>query len=196
MTVVDVSGSRSQTRPYEKVDNGPTQRRLTSGQDFTWPLAPGIDGKQIDLRATPENPHYLDHATTLLDESRRVEWVTALNPKKRLVLGYLFKRDEYPWLQYWGNYPPTGKFARGLEFSTQPYDVPRREVISLGRLFDAPTYRWLPAKSKIHSSFMLFFARVPEGMRKIDDVKIENGQVIVEDHSSGKRMALTAGSAI
>ena len=190
VTVLDLSGSRSQTRPYEPVNNGPVQRRLQSGKDFTWPLAPGLDGKQIDLRQTPENPHYLDHATTLLDPTRELEWVTALNPKKRLIFGYVFRRTEYPWLQYWGNYPPTGKMARGLEFSTQPYDVSRREVVSAGTMFDTPMFRWLPAKSKIRTKFLLFYARVPEGFGKTDDVRIENHQIIIEDRSAHKQITL------
>ena len=190
VTVVDLSGSRSQTRPYDKVDNGPVQRRLQSGKDFTWPMAPGLDGKPVDLRQTPENPHYLDHATTLLDPARDLEWVTALNPKRRLILGYVFRRTEYPWLQYWGNYPPTGKMARGLEFSTQPYDVSRREVVSAGSMFGTPLFRWLPAKSKIRSKFLLFYARVPEGFQKVDDVRIENRQIVIEDRSAHKEVTL------
>ena len=30
--------------------------------------------------------------------------------------------------------------ARGLEFATQPFDVPRREVIQTNTVFDTPTY--------------------------------------------------------
>jgi hypothetical protein len=191
-TVVDLSGSRSRTRPYDRLDTGQSVRRLASGQDFTWPLAPGLDGKTVDIRQTPENAHYLDHATTLMDPSRELEWATALNRKKRLLLGYIFKRAEYPWLQYWGNYPPTHKFSRGMEFGTQPFDVSRREVVTTGTMFDTPTYRWLPAKSKITTRFLVFYTRVPEGWQKIDDVRFENGQIIVEDRSAHKEVRLAA----
>jgi len=191
VTVVDVAGSRSQARPYRPA-NGPTQRRLVSGKDFTWPMAPGLDGKNIDLRYAPEDPHYLDHAVTQIDPSRKLGWVTALNPNKRLILGYVFKREEYPWVQYWGNYPATKKFARGLEFSTQPYDVSRREAVTTSTMFDTPTYRWLPAKSKIESRFLMFFARVPEGFGKVDDVRVENGQIVIEDRAAKKQVTLAA----
>ena len=172
-----------------------TQHRLASGEDFTWPMAPGLKGEPIDLRQTPENPHYLDHAATLLDPARTWEWVTAINPKKRLILGYLFKREEYPWLQYWGNYPPTGKMARGMEFGTQPFDVPRREAIATGAMFDTPVYRWLPAKAKITTRFLLFYARMPDGFDKVDDVRIENGQIVIEDRAGKKKVTLAASLA-
>ena len=61
-TVVDISGSRSRTRPYDQPNNGQSARRLAPSKDFTWPLAPGLHGESIDLRETPENAHYLDHA--------------------------------------------------------------------------------------------------------------------------------------
>ncbi len=191
-TVVDLSGSQSRTRPYDQLANGQSVRRLTSGQDFTWPLAPGLNGDMIDLRQTPNNPHFLDHATTLLDPTRDVEWATALNLKKHLLVGFLFRRADYPWLQYWGNYPPTQKLSRGIEFSTQPFDVPRREAISSGTLFGAPTYRWLPAKSKITTRFLVFYTHVPAGLQKVDDVRLENHEIVVEDHAANQRIHLAA----
>ncbi|HEX4167789.1 MAG TPA: hypothetical protein VHZ55_20180 [Bryobacteraceae bacterium] len=191
-TVVDLSGSQSRTRPYDELLNGRTSRRLTSGQDFTWPLAPGLHGEAVDLRQTPDNAGYLDHATTLMDSNRDLEWATALNAKKGLLLGYIFKRAEYPWLQYWGNYPATGKFARGMEFGTQPFDVSRREAVSTGAMFGVPTYRWLPAHSKITSRFLVFYTLVPQGLQKVDDVHIENHQIIVEDRSAHKTIRLPA----
>ena len=194
-TVFDVSGSRSQTRPYADSTNPnpQSQRRLPKGKDFTWPSAPALDGSVVNMRETPANPHFLDHTATLLDPARRIEWVTALNTKSHLAIGYVFRRDEFPWLQTWGKYPATGKVSRGMEFSTQPYDVPRREAISTGTMFGAPTYRWLGAKSRIEAHFLFFYAHVPESFVKIDDVRIENGQIVVE--SEGKRVKLEASLA-
>ena len=196
VTVVDVSGSRSHTRPYTSIENGDLQRRLKPDEDFTWPLAPGLDGQVVDLRQTPQHPHFLDHATTLLDPGRELEWVTAINPKKRLILGYVFKRADYPWLQYWGSYPATEKMARGMEFSTQPYDVSRREAVTACSMFGVPTYHWLPAKSKITTRFLLFYAHVPDGFNKVDDVRIEKGQILIVDRSTGKQVTLVSSEGI
>jgi hypothetical protein len=200
VTSVEVSGSRSQTRPYvessqAKAQN-PTQRRLASGQDFTWPMAPGLDGKTIDVRATPEHPHYLDHTATLLDPSRRLEWVAAFNSSKRVILGYVFKREDYPWVQYWGSYPADTQVVRGMEFGTQPYDLPRREIITNGPMFGTPVYRWLPAKSKIESHFLLFYARVPEGFQHVDDITLENGRIVIEDRRAQRQVTLAASRGL
>jgi hypothetical protein len=82
--------------------------------------------------------------------------------------------------------------SRGLEFGTQPFDVPRRQTVELGRLFDTPAFRWLPAKSKIGSRFLMFYTRVPAGFNEVSDVRQENGQLIIEDKSSGQTVRLAA----
>jgi len=58
-------------------------------------------------------------------------------------------------------------------------------------LFGTPTFRWLPAKAKLQTWFVMFNARVPEGFSQIDDVVLEDGSLIVVDRS-GKRLALPA----
>ena len=193
VTVVDMSARRAQTRPYtvsEKEVGLP--HRLPSGKDFTWPEAPGLHARKIDVRAAPAEPNSGDHTTCLMDASRKLVFVTALHPGKRLMLGYLFKPQEYPWTQNWEYYPKTKKLARGMEFSTQPYDVPRREVVQLNSMFGAPVYRWLPAKTKIESRFLMFYAHTPEGFTRVDDVRFENGKITIEDHKTHKQVTLTA----
>jgi hypothetical protein len=189
VTVVDTPAGRSQTRPYEA---GRAKHRYVSGQEFTWPAAPGVDGKPIDLRAAPLETDSLDHTTSVMDPSREYVYVTALEPEKRLIVGWVFKAEEFPWLQTWESYPPSGMLARGLEFSTQPFDVPRREAISANPMFGRPTYRWLPARSGIRSGFLMFFAQAPEGMIKVDDVRLEGGELSIFDRKAGKKLTLKA----
>lgn len=189
-TVVDMAARRARTRPHEP-NQRPLASRLASFEDFTWPMAPLAGGALVDLRAPPASPNSLDHTTALMDPSRELVWVTALHLQKRLLIGYVFRRSEFPWLQTWEHYPANLKMARGLEFSTQPFDVPRREAIDT-RLFDTPSYRWLPAKSKIGSRFLLFYTRAPEGMRRVDDVTLTGGQLVIEDRTAGKRIVLGA----
>jgi hypothetical protein len=83
-----------------------------------------------------------------------------------------------------------------LEFSTQPFDVPRRQVVQLNSMFGMPVYRWLPARTKIESHFLMFYTRTPEGMQKIDDVRLENGQIVIDDRTTNKHIALKASASI
>ena len=188
VTVVDMPAKRAQTRPHER---GPANHRLASGQDFEWPMAPTMDGKTVDVRAAPVNLGSGDHTTSLMDPARTYAFATAIHPQKRLIVGWIWKTAEFPWLQSWEAYPTSGKLARGLEFSTQPYDITRRDAVDMHELFGARTYQWLPAKSTVEKSWIMFYAAAPEGMTKVTDVRLEKGQILVED-GSGRRIALRA----
>jgi hypothetical protein len=188
--VVDVSGRRSKTRAYDPAAG--QRRTLASFRDFEWPMAPLAAGGVRDIRSAPADPDSLDHVTTLVDPAREHGWVTALHTGRQLLLGYLFRRQEYPWVQDWQSYPPDLRMYRGLEFATQPFDVPRRETVELNAMFDSPTYRWLPAKGKIGSRFLMFWTRTPPGMTRVDDVRLEGGLLVIEDRAAGRRIALPA----
>jgi hypothetical protein len=190
-TVVDMSARRSKTRGHNDEEN-PYPHRLANFADFTWPLAPRQNGGVVDIRNAPLKPNSLDHTTSLMDPDRKLVFVTALNLEHHLLIGYVFRREEYPWLQNWESYPPDMGGARGLEFSTQPFDIPRREVIERGPMFGAPVLRWLPAKSKIGSRFLFFYTRVPPEMVRIDDVSLDRGELTIEDKTSKQRVTLAA----
>jgi hypothetical protein len=197
VTVVDMPARRAKTRPYtESEKEGGLPHILPSDKEFNWPEAPGLHTRKIDVRIAPAEPNSGDHTTCLMDPARNLVFITALHPGKRLVLGYLFKPQEYPWTQSWMFYPKNKKLARGMEFATQPFDVPRREAVQLNSLFGAPTFRWLPARTKIESRFLMFYAHTPENFRKVDDVRLENGTIIIEDHKAHQQVTLKASLPI
>lgn len=176
---------------------GGANRRLASGADFNWPNSPGVDGKTIDVSALPDDPKTTDHTATLFEPARKQAWIALVNTKKGLIYGYVLRREDYPWIQNWGNYGGgPNALVRGMEFATQPYDLSRRIVMNNGPMFDTPTFRWLPAKSKIESHFLVFYAHLPEGMKRVDDVRLENGSVVVEDKASGKKLTLAASRGL
>ena len=188
-TVVDAATGRCQSRPYE---NQPV-RRLASGKDFQYPLAVGRDGTSlVDIRNVPDPPSSLDHTGCTVDPSRRLGFVTAINLEKGMMLGYLWRREEYPWLQEWMNYPASGELSRGLEFGTQPFDVSHRQTVDMGSMFGVPVFRWLAARTKISSRFLMFFSRVPQGFNHVDDVTLSDGKLTIVDKKAGKTVTLHA----
>src|SRR5687767_2263285 len=187
---VDMPASRSKTKAYPAQQSA--TRQLQSFVDFAWPMAPATDGRQFDVRTAPMRPNTNDHTTTLLDPSRRLVYVTALHLEKRLLVGWVFRREEFPWVQTWLSYPGPNRMARGLEFSTQPFDLTRAEVLKTGPLFDSPVLRILPAKSSLTSSFLMFYTAVPEGFQKVDDVQLTGGKLVIEDRANKKIVTLAA----
>lgn len=191
---VDMPVTRGKTKMVPAQANPP--RQLQSYADFTWPMAPTVNGPLFDLRTAPMNPNTTEHVTTLVDPSRRLGFATALNLEKRLLIGWVFRREEFPWVQTWLSNPGPNRMTRGLEFSTQPFDLPRADVLRHGPLFDAPVLRILPAKSTITSSFLMFYTPVPEGFLKVDDVQLTGGKLVIEDRTNRKTVTLAASRSL
>jgi hypothetical protein len=191
---VDMPVHRAKTKAHLMQPN-PT-RQLQSYVDFTWPMAPMLDGQMFDVRSAPMKPNTTDHTTSLLHPSRRLGFATALHSDKRLLIGWVFRREEFPWVQTWLSYAGPNRMTRGLEFATQPFDLPRADVLRNGPLFDTPVFRMLPAKAKITSSFLMFYTRVPDGFQKVDDVRLEDGTLTIEDRAAGKSIKLAASRGL
>jgi hypothetical protein len=170
--------------------------RLANGVDFTYPMAPTPDGKQIDMTTFPDNPPQGDHIATLLDPTRTLEWVATVNTEQGMIYGYLFRRQDYPWIQMWGQYPSIEGLVKGMEFSTQPYDINKSTLIDAGPMFGTPTFRWLRAKGKLETHFLFYYARIPDGFKKVDDVKLEGKQIIIEDRTNHKTLTLAASRGL
>ena len=187
---VDMPVVKAKTKAYQ-TQAGPA-RQLRSYVDFDWPLGPTVDGQTFDVRTAPMKPGTTEHVTALMDPSRETAFVTALHAERRLMIGWVFRRDEFPWVQTWLSNPGPNRMARGLEFATQPYDLPRADVLRQGPLFDTPVFRILPAKSKITANFLMFYTSVPEGFQKVDDVQLAGGKLVIEDRANRKTITLTA----
>ena len=191
---VDMPAYKSKTKAHP-TPPGPN-RQLQSFVDFTWPMAPTIDGQMFDVRTAPMKANVTDHTTSLLDPARQIAFVTALHLDKKLLIGWVFRRDEFPWVQTWLSNPGPNRMARGLEFATQPYDLTRAEVLRNGPLFDSPVFRILPAKSTISAKFLMFYTSVPDGFQKVDDVQLNGGKLVIEDRANRKTVTLAASRTL
>jgi hypothetical protein len=190
--VVDMPATRCRVRPFKP---GDIPGRLEYGKDFTWPMAPVIGGGEANIREIPTDHNWLDLASCEMDPSRTFAFVTALHLEKHLLYGYIFRREEYPWLMSWMNFTGDDRAARGMEFSSQTFDISHHDTVAMSPLFGVPTFRWLPAKSKIETHFVIFYTRVPETFRMIDDVTLKDGKLTIVDHS-GKTLVLTASRGL
>jgi len=133
---------------------------LIAGAVFDWPFAPRAGGGTTDLRRLTGAAASSAYTAHLLDESREDAFFVAFSPAARLAFGYVWKRRDFPWLGIWeenhsrGHAPWHGAtLARGMEFGVSPMPESRRQMIDRGRLFDVPTYRWIPAKSRVEVEY-------------------------------------------
>jgi len=129
---------------------------LIDGAEFMWPFAPGTNGETVDMQVFTNRRSSSAFTTHLMDPQREDAFFVAFSPATRLAFGYVWNRSDFPWMGIWEeNYsrtaPPwNGKtLTRGLEFGVSPFPESRRQMIDRGRLFDVPTYRWIPARTAV-----------------------------------------------
>jgi hypothetical protein len=57
------------------------------------------------------------------------------------------------------------ELTRGMEFGVSPFPESRRSMVDRGRLFGVPTYRWIPAMSRVDVEYWIVSRRaraIPE----------------------------------
>jgi hypothetical protein len=133
---------------------------LHAGAAFEWPHAPRADGGTTDLRRFTSAAASSAYTAHLMDIAREDAFFVAFSPKARLAFGYVWKRQDFPWLGVWEEnhsrrHAPWNRatLTCGMEFGVSPMPESRREMIDRGRLFDVPTYRWIPAKSRVEVEY-------------------------------------------
>jgi hypothetical protein len=136
----------------------------------------------------------------LLNPELEIGFIAACNPVQRLLAVWAFRRADFPWVGNWEERytrtaaPWRGKtFCRGLEFSTTPFAIPRRQTVDQGPLFGEPTYRWLPAKSKAQVRFLILLLEVPETFRGVAKIFIGRKRIeVIESGSPARKLSVAA----
>jgi hypothetical protein len=172
---------------------------LQPDAEFRWPNAPTKDRKRQNLRTTPAQ-RFGHYTAQLLVPEIEIGFIAACNPRLKLLVIYAFRRADFPWVGNWEERynrteaPWRGKtFCRGLEFSTTPFAIPRRETLGQGPLFGEPTYRWLPAKSKAQVRFLISLFEVPESFRGVASVFVGKKRIqVVESGVRGRMFSVAA----
>lgn len=182
-TFFDMPATRSTVYPKE-FSKG---ERLKRGAHFDWPEAPTSDGGTVDLREWPKGSSSSDYTASIIDPSRKWAYFTAINTKRGLLVGYIWPRQDWPWVGNWEeNHFRSGdpwkkrEVVRGMEFGTTPFPDSRRDAITMGRLFGTPTYRWISAKGRQTIEYGVFLASIPPGTTGVRDVKLESNSVRIE----------------
>jgi hypothetical protein len=188
-TIFDMPGTRAKVCPLAYSE----RIFLQPDAEFTWPDAPKKDGSRSNLRTMPDE-RYGHYTTQLLEPELNLAFICACNPRLRLLVVYVFRREDFPWVGNWEernnrtSAPWKGKtFCRGMEFSTTPFAISRRETLDQGPLFGEKTYRWLPSPSTLSVRYVIMLFMTPEHFTGVTRVSIERGRARVTEAVPGHR---------
>ena len=122
-----------------------------------WPQALQ-DGVPVNLRMLKDDP-MPNVVSYVVDEE--FGWVTALNPGQRLVVGYVWKTAEYPWLNIWRDVQGGKPSARGLEFGTTGLHQPLPILTKKGSIFGRSLFAFIDATETQTRRYQVFLAKLP-----------------------------------
>jgi len=133
------------------------------GAEFDWPHVPDLKGGTVDMRVFIDRPVSGAFSTHLMDPRREEAFFLAWSPKSKVLIGYVWKRADFPWLGIWEENhcrtaPPwNGRtITRGMEFGVSPMPETRRQMLERGSLFGVPGYRWIPARKTVRVEYRAF----------------------------------------
>jgi hypothetical protein len=172
--VTEFRASATRSKVIESDFTGGQSVQVT-GAEFDWPFCPHKEGGSIDLRTYTAAAVSGGFTTHLMNPEREQAFFLAYSPRTRVLVGYVWKQADFPWLGRWEEnhlrtQPPwDGKtLTCGMEFGASPMPESRRQMITRGKLFGVPAYRWIPARSRIQVNYCAFLTvgpSIPESVR-------------------------------
>lgn len=176
---VSIPGRKAITYPHDEGN-----ALLATNAEFMWPNAPLAGGGLTDLTKPFTHKGLGFVIAVLLDPEREIGFVAAVNRALGLCVLYCFKRADFPWVAVWEENqgikaaPWKGSTqALGLEFSTTPLPVPRRESFLSDRLFGEPRSAFIPAMGAKTVKYVALLAKVPPGFTSLRDVALSGGEI-------------------
>lgn len=181
-TRVDAGAGRgfAQSRPLS--DPEPSVR---------WPYV-RHGGRKVDLRRLGADP---DPNVVSFEVRGERGWTTAISPRHRLLLGYVWQPAEYPWFNAWRHVERGEPSLRGLEFGTTGLHQPFPVLVGKGRIFDLPLYLYLDAGETTVRSYIAFLARVPAGFSAVRRVEVSPEGRITCRGEGARSVEIEAGAA-
>jgi len=154
-------------------------RTLSPNQDFDWPIAPRGAGEREDMQLFTCPPGSGGFDTVLMDPHRDQAFFFAYSPKSKLLFGYVWNRADFPWLGVWQEnngraQPPWGgrTMTRGMEFGASPVPESRRKMIDRNAMFGVPSYRWIPAKTRLQADYWAFAATADSIPNTLEELQV------------------------
>jgi len=154
-----------------------------------WPKAV-FEGRLVDFRRLKDDigPGVISF---VFHDNDEYAWATACNPVKGLLIGYVWKTEEYPWLNLWYNVKDGNPAARGIEFGTTGLHQPYSVLVKKGEIFGRRLFEYIDADEKIVKSYTIFLSEIQRDYKGVADIQFEQNSLILREHESDSSRDIT-----
>lgn len=167
-TFVDCNGSRGFNQKFYQ---------FPEKFESEWPL--GFYGENISISL--RNPHHPGNAifSYIINSSEKLGWVTCFSPKYRILIGYVWKREDFPWLHFWLHWEGGKLQYRGVEFGTAGIHQPFQKILQIPKIFEEKTLAYIDAGENIKFSYTSFISHIKGDFHGVKKVECKDGELII-----------------
>jgi len=157
-----------------------------------WPYAYTEDESIIRLNRFEEP--YNGVFSFVVEPEAAQGWAVLYSKKHRLLMGYVWPREHYPWINIWQEWKKRKPIYLGVEFGTTGLHRPFCQVVEENntRVFDERTYAFLDAGRQYQYTYHLFLHRVAGRLESIEHVSVDGGTLSLsingQEHSLNAEM--------
>ena len=148
---------------------------------IVWPHALK-DGQPVNPRNLTNDAAPEVSSFTIEDE---YGWVTASTASQGLLIGYIWRTSDYPWLNIWRNVVNGRPAARGLEFGTAGLHQPVEILVTKGKIFGRPIYAYIDAGQTVTRSYAAFLFKIPSDYRGVERINYDSGRLTLHERPGG-----------
>ncbi len=150
-----------------------------------WPKATDSKGASVDLRHIDSTGDPV-MSSFIFDDKDEYAWATAASPSKGLLIGYLWKSTEYPWINMWRRSQNGKVYARGLEFGTTGLEVPFADLVKEGSLLGRPLFLYVDTKQSASRQYACFLASIPADFTGVANLTYDGKSIVMKPRSAGQ----------
>jgi len=170
-----------------------TTRSITEFE-YKWPLG-FIDSMKTSINLTLSGSKSGFVTTHIIDG--QLGWATAATPSKGLLIGYVWKSSEYPWMHIWHGMKNGKLWAKGIEFGTtglgDTYSPEKRAITTFhGRTNNL----FIDAHATLTKRYACFLIRIPNTFVRIVSIETEENKLVVTYLTGDKTNRIVFNSKI
>lgn len=150
---------------------------------FYWPKTV-FDGKLVDFRSLSADNHGPGVISFIIDDDDEYGWATASNASKGLMIGYIWKTSEYPWLNMWRNIQNGKPVAFAFEFGSTGLHQPYQVLTEKGTIFGRQLFEYIDSGETVEKSYTNFLTKIPENYKGVAEIQFQGGSIIIKEHGN------------
>lgn len=151
---------------------------------YQWPNATVPDGF-IDLRLSNQVQKSFV-STHVFPKNETHGWATLVNKEAKLLIGYIWDRDNYPWLNIWHQYEEGMVKGRAIEFATcgiwQSFEY---MMANDSRFFGQNSFEFIDAGETKLKSYKMFIMPIANEFTAVKHVEISESGIGITLNNSG-----------